>query len=206
MRSRSHHETADFAAPTSATPGYPLPVSSLDERIKEVCTAREMKESEWLRLAGVSHALFSSFRTRLAGDAQATITVDKLQLLADAAGVNIRWLWKGEGPRDVAGHPREYGPTPPTASGVAEASPAPYERQGFTINVRVSPGRVPELRFGSLVEWPSLLATARTMRDYDDEVWGRVADAPLFLPAPPSAEMVAYLADAVRACTRGEGS
>lgn len=196
MRSRSHHEPAIIGALTEATPGYDRRVSTLDERIKEVCTARGFTEADWLVLAGRSHSLFSSFRVRLGQGAKASIGSDSLEALAKVAGVHFMWLWKGTGPRDVEGFtpydPRSAARTP---SRVAETT-ASYERRWFTLNLRVEFGRVPELRFGSLVEWPSLLANAQAARpDIAEEVWRLVEQTPLFLPAPPTAGMVVFLAD-----------
>ncbi len=202
MRSRSHHEPLAFGALTPATPAYDRPVSTLDDRIKEVCAAREVNEAQWLSQAGLSHALFSSFRVRLGKDPKASISHDKLEVLARAARVQLRWLKRGEGPRDVEGATpydvrSHLAAAQPSAHGVAEA-PGTYGQRGFTLNIRVEDGKVPELRFGSLVEWPALLASARAARpQVGDEVWRAVAETRLFLPAPPTAEMIGYVADVV---------
>lgn len=196
MRSRSHHEPPTIGAHSAATPGYDRGVSTLEERIREVCENRDFNEAEWLARAGKSHALFSSFRVRLGKSPKATIGADHLDDLARVAGVHFEWLWKGKGPRDKEGAaPYDPRSSARLQSRVAESAVG-YERSGFTVLLRVEPGRIPELRLGCLDDWPRLLASARAeRRDLGDDVWRRVAETPLFLPEPPSVEMLVFVAE-----------
>ena len=190
---------------SSAAPGYDRPVSTsakkwpaIVQRIYEVKREKHLSFREWTKRANLSHSVLSTQIGRMKSDPETSFEPATFQALADAAGVNERWLRAGEGPRDVVDGAVPYViATPAPSPSVADAS-VRYGAAPFMLHLVVEPDRVPDARFGALSTWSEILAAARKERPlYGEEVWRRVADSRLFLPAPPTAEVVAYVADLV---------
>lgn len=68
-------------------------VTTLEERLKEVMTARGISAREWCRRAGVSQSQISSLKGRGTGRGRS----DVIEKLAKGAGVSLTWLASGIG-------------------------------------------------------------------------------------------------------------
>jgi hypothetical protein len=188
------------AAQVRETPRYHLVVSTIADRLEEVLKVRGLGSNELSRLAGLSEGFVSHAVTKSKKNPEADINAAKAVKIAKAARVNLEWLLTGEGPRDL---PREDPPQVPYTIH-ARSSVGVADRE---LRVRLPSGASPTFVFGSLVNWPELLEGATRMRsNHSAWVWERVAAAPLFLAAEPSAAMVAQMADLVWAFERPEAA
>lgn len=179
------------AAQVREMPRYDLVVSTIADRLEEVLRVRGLGSNELSRLAELSEGFVSHAVTKSRKNPNADINGAKAVKIAKAAKVNLEWLLTGEGPRDISPpdlHPVPYSLPVRSTSIVAEGE----------LRLRFSAGESPTFVFGSLVNWPELREGAARMRpNHPAWVWERVASAPLFLAAEPSAAMVAEVADLV---------
>jgi hypothetical protein len=167
-RTGSDEQALRYPLPPAAR--YKAPVT-LEERIRFALRRSDLSARKLSRKAELSEGFLAYVFRTLRTDPNGTpFSVDNLRALARAAGVSSEWLITGSGSPD----------DPETQS-----APSPSLDEHF----------VARPVFGSLPDWPDLLARAQEIAPHLPAwTWERLATMAPLLSAPPTPVMVAELA------------